>query len=162
MFSPDDPFEKERRVPLDSAFDSIRDDLARVDREFQKNLGSRVPIISEIASIFAAAAATVQAKLLLLSSKLCGYQGDFHISMAGLIEFIHTATLLHDDVVDKAQVRRGSASANSIWATKRVCLLGTFSSRNVFPSWWKAETGRSSRPSRMPPCSWRRGSCRNC
>jgi octaprenyl-diphosphate synthase len=127
VFRPTIPSEREQRVPLESAFDSIRDDLARVDREFQKNLGSRVPIISEIGEYLRRSGGKrFRAKLLLLSSKLCGYQGDFHISMAGLIEFIHTATLLHDDVVDKAQVRRGSASANSIWGNEACVLVGDF------------------------------------
>jgi geranylgeranyl pyrophosphate synthase len=64
--------------------------------------------------------------LLLLSAKLCGYRGDRHISLASLIEFIHTATLLHDDVVDRAQLRRGSLSANSIWGNEACVLVGDF------------------------------------
>ncbi|OGP60782.1 MAG: octaprenyl diphosphate synthase, partial [Deltaproteobacteria bacterium RBG_13_52_11b] len=106
---------------------SIRDDLEKVDQEFQKNLGSSVPIISEIGEYLRLSGGKrFRAKLLLLSAKLCGYHGDFHISMAGLIEFIHTATLLHDDVVDKAELRRGSASANSIWGNEACVLVGDF------------------------------------
>ncbi|MEI9477386.1 MAG: polyprenyl synthetase family protein [Deltaproteobacteria bacterium] len=105
----------------------MRDDLEKVDREFQKNLGSSVPIISEIGEYLRRSGGKrFRAKLLLLSAKLCGYRGDFHISMAGLIEFIHTATLLHDDVVDKAELRRGSASANSIWGNEACVLVGDF------------------------------------
>ena len=67
-----------------------------------------------------------RAKLLLLSAKLCGYSGESHISMASLIEFIHTATLLHDDVVDKAKLRRGIESANAKWGNEACVLVGDF------------------------------------
>jgi octaprenyl-diphosphate synthase len=118
---------KEEPVSLDFIVDSIRDDLGKVDQEFQKNLGSSVPIISEIGEYLRRSGGKrFRAKLLLLSAKLCGYRGDFHISMASLIEFIHTATLLHDDVVDKAELRRGSASANSIWGNEACVLVGDF------------------------------------
>jgi octaprenyl-diphosphate synthase len=118
---------KEDRSTLDPVFDSIRNDLEKVDQEFQRNLGSSVPIISEIGVyLLRSGGKRFRAKLLLLSAKLCGYRGDFHISMAGLIEFIHAATLLHDDVVDKAELRRGSASANSIWGNEACVLVGDF------------------------------------
>jgi len=118
---------KEDRTTLDPVFDSIRDDLEKVDQEFRKNLGSSVPIISEIGVyLLHSGGKRFRAKLLLLSAKLCGYRGDFHISMAGLIEFIHAATLLHDDVVDKAELRRGSASANSVWGNEACVLVGDF------------------------------------
>src|SRR5208337_1562567 len=67
-----------------------------------------------------------RAKLLLLSAKLCGYSGENHISMASLIEFIHTATLLHDDVVDNAKLRRGVESANAKWGNEACVLVGDF------------------------------------
>ena len=118
---------KQRIASSDSILDSIRDDLKKVDREFQKNLGSDVPIISEIGEYLRRSGGKrFRAKLLLLSAKLCGYHGDLQISMASLIEFIHTATLLHDDVVDKAELRRGSASANSIWGNEACVLVGDF------------------------------------
>jgi len=121
------PLTKEEPVSLDSIVDSIRDDLEKVDQEFQRNLGSDVPIILEIGDYLRRSGGKrFRAKLLLLSAKLCGYRGDFHISMASLIEFIHTATLLHDDVVDKAELRRGSASANSIWGNEACVLVGDF------------------------------------
>jgi octaprenyl-diphosphate synthase len=114
-------------VSADSIFDFLRDDLQKVDQEFQRNLGSHVPIIAEIGDYLRRSGGKrFRAKLLLLSARLCGYRGDLHISMAGLIEFIHTATLLHDDVVDKAEVRRGSASANAIWGNEACVLVGDF------------------------------------
>jgi len=62
----------------------------------------------------------------LLCARLCGYQGDKHIELAGVVEFIHTATLLHDDVVDSANLRRGNRSANSVWGNQASVLVGDF------------------------------------
>jgi octaprenyl-diphosphate synthase len=121
------PLAKEEPTSLDSVFDSIRDDLEKVDQEFQRNLGSDVPIILEIGEYLRRSGGKrFRAKLLLLSAKLCDSRGDLLISMASLIEFIHTATLLHDDVVDKAQIRRGSASANLIWGNEPCVLVGDY------------------------------------
>jgi octaprenyl-diphosphate synthase len=64
--------------------------------------------------------------LLLLSSKLFAYTGERHIPMAAIVEFIHTATLLHDDVVDKASLRRGKASVNSVWGDRASILVGDY------------------------------------
>ncbi len=64
--------------------------------------------------------------LLLLCARLCNYPGDKHIDLAGVVEFIHTATLLHDDVVDSANLRRGNRSANSVWGNQASVLVGDF------------------------------------
>jgi octaprenyl-diphosphate synthase len=64
--------------------------------------------------------------LLLLSARLAGYQGDAHIGLASVVEFIHTATLLHDDVVDGAVLRRGQDSANTVWGNEASVLVGDF------------------------------------
>jgi len=105
----------------------IGDDLERVDREFRKNLSSEVPIISAIGEhLLLSGGKRFRPILLLLSAKLCSYQGNQHISMASLIEFIHTATLLHDDVVDGAELRRGSKSVNSTWGNEASVLVGDF------------------------------------
>jgi octaprenyl-diphosphate synthase len=121
------PFEKEKASPLEIVFECIGDDLEKVDQEFRNNLRSNVPIISAIGEyLLLSGGKRFRAKLLLLSSKLCGYHGDLHISMASLIEFIHTATLLHDDVVDRAELRRGIDSANSKWGNEASVLVGDF------------------------------------
>jgi octaprenyl-diphosphate synthase len=105
----------------------LGDDLERVDEEFRQNLKSDVPIISAIGEhLLGRGGKRFRAKLLLLSAKLCGYPGRDHIALASLIEFIHTATLLHDDVVDRAEMRRGSESANSIWGNEACVLVGDF------------------------------------
>ena len=105
----------------------IGNDLEKVDHEFRKNLKSKVPIISAIGEhLLRSGGKRYRAKLLLLSARLGGYRGDRHISLASLIEFIHTATLLHDDVVDRAELRRGMDSANSIWGNEASVLVGDF------------------------------------
>lgn len=118
---------KEKASPMEIILECIGDDLEKVDQEFRKNLRSNVPMISAIGEyLLLSGGKRFRAKLLLLSSKLCGYQGDLHISMASLIEFIHTATLLHDDVVDRAQLRRGIDSANAKWGNEACVLVGDF------------------------------------
>ncbi len=118
----------EHRIPpLDSVLASIGEDLERVDQEFRRNLCSSVPIISAIGEhLLFSGGKRFRPMLLLLSAKLCGYEGDQHIALASLVEFIHTATLLHDDVVDRAQLRRGNLSANAIWGNEACVLVGDF------------------------------------
>jgi len=112
---------------LERVFDLIERDLKKVDLEFRRNLRSSVPIISTIGEhLLFSGGKRFRPILLLLASRLCGYTGDGHISMASLVEFIHTATLLHDDVVDGAKLRRGSESANSRWGNEASVLVGDF------------------------------------
>jgi len=118
---------EEKSFVLEDFLELIKEDVEKVDREFRKNLKSEVPIISTIGEyLLLSGGKRFRAKLLLLSAKLCGYQGDRHISMASLVEFIHTATLLHDDVVDRAELRRGMNSANAIWGNEASVLVGDF------------------------------------
>ncbi len=122
------PLSTEEKVDaLHGVLEIIEDELEKVDQAFRKNLRSDVPIISAIGEhLLRSGGKRYRAKLLLLSAKLCGYRGDRHISMASLIEFIHSATLLHDDVVDGAELRRGIDSANSIWGNEASVLVGDF------------------------------------
>src|SRR5512136_1825926 len=118
---------EEKASSIESVLEWLGEDLEKVDQEFRKNLKSGVPIISAIGEhLLLSGGKRFRPTLLLLSAKLCGYQGQHHISLASLIEFIHTATLLHDDVVDRAQLRRGSLSANSIWGNEACVLVGDF------------------------------------
>lgn len=112
---------------VERALELIGDDLEKVDQEFRKNLSSAVPIISAIGEhLLFSGGKRFRPILLLLSARLCGYREDRHICMASLVEFIHTATLLHDDVVDKAELRRGKVSANSKWGNEASVLVGDF------------------------------------
>jgi octaprenyl-diphosphate synthase len=117
----------QKNAAIEKALEPIRDDLDKVDLEFRKNLRSDVSIISAIGEyVLSSGGKRFRPILLILSAKLCGYQGDRHIPLASLVEFIHTATLLHDDVVDKAEIRRGSASANLKWGNEASVLVGDF------------------------------------
>jgi octaprenyl-diphosphate synthase len=121
------PLLNEKTSSLEIVLECIGDDLEKVDREFRRNLESSVPIISAIGEyLLLSGGKRFRAKLLLLSARLCEYSGNLHVSMASLVEFIHTATLLHDDVVDKAQLRRGIDSANSKWGNEASVLVGDF------------------------------------
>jgi octaprenyl-diphosphate synthase len=107
--------------------DLIGKELAQVEDEFKKNLKSEVPLISKIGEyLLSSGGKRFRPTVLLLSAKLCGYEGRRQIQAASIIEFIHTATLLHDDVVDDAELRRGNASANSIWGSEASVLVGDF------------------------------------
>jgi octaprenyl-diphosphate synthase len=120
-------FIEDKTSPLEEVLEWLGDDLERVDQEFRKNLTSDVAIIPAIGEyLLLSGGKRFRPTLLLLSSRLCGHHGTQHVSMASLIEFIHTATLLHDDVVDRAELRRGSLSANSIWGNEASVLVGDF------------------------------------
>jgi octaprenyl-diphosphate synthase len=117
----------EEHSPLEEIFQWIGDDLEKVDLEFRRNLKSNVPIIAAIGEhLLLSGGKRLRPILLLLSARACRYRGTAHISMASLIEFIHTATLLHDDVVDRAELRRGMESANAKWGNEACVLVGDF------------------------------------
>ncbi len=108
----------------------IEEDLKNVELQFIKYLQSDVPLISKIAEyVFSSGGKRIRPALLLLSARLCNYNGNRHVPFASVIEFIHTATLLHDDVIDKAQLRRGIASANTLWGNEASVLVGEYCSR---------------------------------
>lgn len=112
---------------MEAALTVIGEDLKFVELQLRKDLESNVPLISKVGEyVLASGGKRVRPALLLLSAKICGYNGDKHIPLAGVIEFIHTATLLHDDVVDNANIRRGNASANSVWGNEASVLVGDF------------------------------------
>ena len=105
----------------------VREDLARVDQVILANIDSGVPLIPKLARhIIAAGGKRLRPALTLLSARLCGYTGERHIGLAACVEFIHTATLLHDDVVDESALRRGNATANEVWGNKASVLVGDF------------------------------------
>jgi|ERR1039457_4250720 octaprenyl-diphosphate synthase len=105
----------------------IGEDLKNVELQFKKDLQSDVPLIRKVSEyVLSSGGKRIRPALLLLSAKLCGYAGERHVPLASVIEFIHTATLLHDDVVDSANLRRGIASANSLWGNEASVLVGDF------------------------------------
>jgi octaprenyl-diphosphate synthase len=112
-------------------FDAIkaltRDDMQAVNREIQVRLQSDVPLISELgAHLINSGGKRLRPLILVLGARALGYQGTAHITLAAVIEFIHTATLLHDDVVDASELRRGQSTANTIWGNEASVLVGDF------------------------------------
>lgn len=105
----------------------VQDDLALVNQRILDAIDSHVPLIQQLAShIIASGGKRLRPSLTLACSKLYNYEGTRHIELATCIEFIHTATLLHDDVVDKSTMRRGNATANEVWGNKASVLVGDF------------------------------------
>jgi len=112
---------------IQEAYDIIKQDLKDVEQEFRKNLDSDVHLIRKVGEyVLNNGGKRLRPTLLLLSARLCDYQGSRHIPLAAVIEFIHTATLLHDDVVDNAGMRRGKAAANTLWGSGASILVGDF------------------------------------
>ncbi|HSD97608.1 MAG TPA: octaprenyl diphosphate synthase [Sulfuricaulis sp.] len=104
-----------------------RDDLQAVNREIEARLQSDVVLINQMGSyIVHSGGKRLRPVLVLLGSRALGYEGSAHIQLAAIIEFIHTATLLHDDVVDASEMRRGHTTANSIWGNEASVLVGDF------------------------------------
>ena len=102
-------------------------DLAGVNRLIIERMQSEVALIPELARhLIAAGGKRIRPVLTLLAARLCGYEGDRQIALAACVEFIHTATLLHDDVVDESDLRRGRDTANALWGNKAPVLVGDF------------------------------------
>lgn len=105
----------------------VDDDLAQVEEVFAEQVRSDVRLVSEIGRyIQEGGGKRVRPALLLLASRLCGYRGERAVTLASTVEFIHTASLLHDDIIDEATVRRGRRSVNSRWGNDITVLLGDF------------------------------------
>jgi octaprenyl-diphosphate synthase len=102
-------------------------DMSRVNRLIVARLDSPISLIPQLAGhLVAAGGKRVRPMLTLIAAQLCNYQGMRHVPLAAAVEFIHTATLLHDDVVDESDLRRGLATANAIWGNKPSVLVGDF------------------------------------
>ena len=116
-----------RRPTLDALTELTADDIRRVNQTILHRMESPVILIPQVAGhIIAAGGKRLRPMLTLAGARMCGYEGDRHIGLAACVEFIHTATLLHDDVVDESDLRRGSATANSVWGNKSSVLVGDF------------------------------------
>ena len=112
---------------IDALMALVARDLSAVNTVIMQRMQSPVSLIPQLAGhVIAAGGKRLRPMLTLASSRLCGYQGDRHVGLAACVEFIHTATLLHDDVVDESDLRRGLASANTLWGNKSSVLVGDF------------------------------------
>jgi len=106
-------------------FELLREDLAAIEREFGRDTVSHVEAITEIGEYLRAGGGKrIRPMLLLLSSRLFDYQGRGAIKLGAVVEIIHTATLVHDDIIDEAQSRRGRPAANTQWGNSKCVLAG--------------------------------------
>lgn len=105
----------------------VADELERVNEVIIDRMESPVEMIPNLAGhLINAGGKRIRPMMTLASAKMCGYTGDAQLKLAAAVEFIHTATLLHDDVIDESDLRRGSATANTIWGNQASVLVGDF------------------------------------
>jgi octaprenyl-diphosphate synthase len=122
-----DRVEAVRKRSLDPLSQLLGGDLERVNRLIVDRMQSPVALISQLAGhIVASGGKRLRPMLTLGCARLCGYHGNRHVTLAAAVEFIHTATLLHDDVVDASDLRRGRDTANAVWGNKPAILVGDF------------------------------------
>lgn len=114
-------------MDIKKAYTLVEDDRRAVDELIKQRLHSEVALINQIGHyIVNSGGKRLRPVLLLLAARAFGYRGDHHLELAAVIEFIHTATLLHDDVVDASELRRGQQTANSLWGNEASVLVGDF------------------------------------
>jgi octaprenyl-diphosphate synthase len=114
-------------MTLEEIRESVRADLGGVDAMIRARLKSAVPLVDQVAEhIIGGGGKRLRPLLCVLAGRACGITSDKHIEAAVFIEFVHTATLLHDDVVDGSQKRRGRATANNIFGNQASVLVGDF------------------------------------
>jgi octaprenyl-diphosphate synthase len=102
-------------------------DMQAVNTTIETRLSSEVALINQLGGyIVHSGGKRLRPQLAVLSARACGYDGDAHIQIAAIVEFIHTATLLHDDVVDESTLRRGRETANALWGNEAAVLVGDF------------------------------------
>jgi octaprenyl-diphosphate synthase len=102
-------------------------DMKAVDDLITRRLQSDVVLVNQLSNyIINSGGKRLRPMLALLMARACGYQGEKHVDVAAIVEFIHTATLLHDDVVDESDMRRGKETANNVWGNQAAVLVGDF------------------------------------
>ena len=112
---------------LAQLFEPIRDDLKAVEREFARHVQSQVAVIPEIGNyVKDGGGKRIRPAVLLMAARMGGYLGDRAVLYAAVIEFIHAATLVHDDIIDEAQTRRGREAAHTRWGNHLTVLFGDF------------------------------------
>ena len=117
----------EKTPVLSQIFETIRADLAQVDVEFVRHVESQVDVIPKIGRyIQTSGGKRVRPAVLLMAARLCGYEGERAVRYAAVVEFIHTATLVHDDIIDDSQLRRGRLAVHSQWGNDVTVLLGDY------------------------------------
>ncbi len=114
-------------MEINDVYTLIKSDMDAVNNTIKQRLYSEVVLINQISHhIINSGGKRLRPVLVLLSARAMGYEGSHHIDLAAIIEFIHTATLLHDDVVDSSELRRGQETANELWGNEASVLVGDF------------------------------------
>ena len=118
------PFESPSGASIDQLVGLVAADMARVNATILSRTGSEVTMIPEVANhLISSGGKRLRPMLTLAMANLTGYSGDGHIKLAASVEFMHTATLLHDDVVDESELRRGKLSARMLWGNEALSLI---------------------------------------
>ena len=118
---------REPKASLQLLFDLVSEDMAGVNRIIMDKARSDVDLIPELARhLIDSGGKRLRPMLTLASARMCGYEGGDHVQLAASVEFMHTATLLHDDVVDESDLRRGKKSARVLWGNEASVLVGDF------------------------------------
>ncbi len=113
--------------PVDALYALVADDMQATDRVIHERMSSAVALIPDLSRhLIDSGGKRLRPLLTLAAATACGYTGQDHIKLAAAVEFIHTATLLHDDVVDASALRRGKIAANVVWGNKPSILVGDF------------------------------------
>jgi octaprenyl-diphosphate synthase len=121
------PFESPNPASLERLAELVAPDMERVNAQILSRTGSEVTMIPEVANhLISSGGKRLRPMLTLAMAKLAGYAGDGHIKLAAAVEFMHTATLLHDDVVDESDMRRGKLAARMLWGNEASVLVGDF------------------------------------
>jgi len=119
--------EKASGASVDPLVLLTRSDMERVNATILARTGSEVTMIPEVANhLISSGGKRLRPMLTLAAARLCGYDGDGHLKLAASVEFMHTATLLHDDVVDDSDMRRGKPAARTLWGNEASVLVGDF------------------------------------
>lgn len=127
LYEGDFAAEASKSLSIEEVYELIAQDKAAVDNVIRKRLQSEVVLINQLGHyIVNSGGKRLRPIILLLVSRALGYKGYHHIPLAAVVEFIHTATLLHDDVVDASELRRGRDTANAIWGNEASVLVGDF------------------------------------
>ncbi|WP_019223435.1 polyprenyl synthetase family protein [Bartonella rattaustraliani] len=118
---------RNHQIPLQSLINLTQSDMKRVNQFILSMAKSEVEMIPEISNhLISSGGKRLRPMITLASARLFGYQGDGHIKLATAVEFMHTATLLHDDVIDESHLRRGKSTARMIWGNQASVLVGDF------------------------------------
>ena len=114
-------------LSLDSIRTLVAGDLIELDRTIRRRLTSDVVLVNQVGEyIVGGGGKRLRPLLVIVAARACGYDGPHHVAAAAIIEFIHTATLLHDDVVDGSELRRGQDTANALFGNQASVLVGDF------------------------------------